>query len=103
MALGCLATGGGLCYNRGMPPDFALTPASGDAHRLDGVARQALAVWLAVALFGLYFLTYAGRFESADAVSFYTVSESIAKRGALDGGPFVWDRWMTDSYGAQGD
>ena len=65
--------------------------------------RFLLALCLGLTLFGLYFLTYSGRLESSDSVSLYAVTESIAKRGELDTGPFIWDRWTAGYQDAQGD
>lgn len=70
---------------------------------LDGMSRYVLAVCLGLTLFGLYFLTYSGRLQSSDSVSIYTVTESIAKRGEFDAGPFIWDRWTAGYQDAQGD
>ena len=69
----------------------------------DQRVRLLLGLFLGLFLFGLYSLTYSGQLESSDSVSLYSVTESIAKRGEFDTGPFIWDRWTAGYQDAQGD
>ena len=86
-----------------MPDSTVQRNKSTPENHSDSASRSLLAVLLGLLLFGLYFLTYSGRLESSDSVSIYSVAESIAKRGAFDSSPFIWDRWTAGYQDAQGD
>lgn len=85
-----------------MPDTYCASPTD-TASSGAGFHRSLLALCLGLFLFGLYSLTYSPYFESSDGVSIYAVAESIAKRGAFDSSPFIWDRWTAGYQDAQGD
>ncbi len=60
-------------------------------------------------LVAIYLATGAGRFRIIDEVSLFSVTESIAKRGALDTNAIAWTQWVNSpgevlgAFGPEGD
>ena len=63
---------------------------------------NAIAICLLILLFTVYLFTYRGGFHSIDEVSMFSVTESMAKRGAFDTNQIAWSQWTTSQREAQG-
>ena len=68
------------------------------------------ALWALFALLAaVYLVTGSGRFHIVDEVSLFSVTESVAKRGAFDTNAIAWTQWVNSpgevlgAFGPQGD
>ena len=65
-------------------------------------------VLLVALLFVIYTLTSAGKFHIVDEVSLFSVTESLAQRGAVDTNAIAWTQWVNSpgevlgAFGADG-
>ena len=71
--------------------------------------RQATGLALFIFLFTVYFLSSSGGFHIVDEVSLFALTESLAKRGALDTNAITWMQWVNSpgevlgAFGPEGD
>ncbi|HEY64059.1 MAG TPA: hypothetical protein G4O02_05755 [Caldilineae bacterium] len=71
--------------------------------------RRGLGLPLFILLFTLYFLSSSGGFHIVDEVSLFALTESVAKRGALDTNAIAWMQWVNSpgevlgAFGPTGD
>ena len=68
------------------------------------------ALWALFALLAaVYLITGSGRFHIVDEVSLFSVTESVAKRGAFDTNAIAWTQWVNSpgevlgAFGPEGD
>lgn len=73
-------------------------------------AGHGAALWaLFILLAAVYLVTGSGRFRIVDEVSLFSVTESVAKRGALDTNAIAWTQWVNSpgevlgAFGPEGD
>ena len=74
------------------------------------VSTRRAALWALFALLAaVYLITGSGRFHIVDEVSLFSVTESVAKRGAFDTNAIAWTQWVNSpgevlgAFGPEGD
>lgn len=80
-----------------------------DAHSFNEHRVKPVLLALCALLTAIYLATGAGRFRIIDEVSLFAVTESVAKRGALDTNAIAWTQWVNSpgevlgAFGPEGD